>query len=320
MEYLSPQDRIGTRVSDRYRLESIMAHGGMGVLFKARDTQCQRDVAVKLPREPVAKAEDRMAWANLETCATRRFDHPHVVTMLDKGFTEDGSPFVVMELLEGRCLADWLAIRGRLAPKETLTLLLPVMGALSVAHDHGVVHCDVTPANIFLSETPAGILPKLLDFGIAKVQGNNRHAESNRVLGTPQYMSPEQATGADAGPAIDIWSMGVVLYRCLSGRAPFKAQTPEEVVLTASRGEIAFLHDAEPAIGKLSVAVDRALRYRVLRRYTTMRQFARAILMTALMDGIEIPPRPDPLGLPDWQHWHRADMRDTHATTHILPS
>jgi hypothetical protein len=303
MPILTPRERLGTVVSGRYRFDRILTTGGMSVLFEGMDTRTRRPIALKL-----LKAVDSMEAQNVarflqETRLTAELRHPHVVDVLDLGEDVDGTPFLVMELLRGESLEFALRARSVLPAEEALSLVLPIMGALAMVHDAGVVHRDVKPDNIFLSRDPRGhIVPKLLDFGIAKSCEGNIETRAGAVLGTPEYMAPEQLLRAVATPATDVFAMGAVLYRCLSGSAPFAASTSGETLGKLARETPPRLV-AEGVSAGICAAVDRALARDPGLRYPNLREFAKALVITAREAGLHVPEEPEPIGLPKVGEW-----------------
>jgi serine/threonine-protein kinase len=229
-----------------------------------------------------------------------------VVDVLDCG-EADSTPYLVMERLEGMPLSERLGYDGALSIEQTLEWLLPIMGAVAHVHDAGIVHRDLKPSNIFLHRDLAGrTVPKLLDFGIAKIAGDadGSLTATGLAVGTPEYMAPEQASGAPVGPPADVWAMGVVLHRCLTGEGPFAATTPQAVLSRVMHERAPALASRLPAApARFAAAVDRALSPEPSERYPHMREMARALTVTASGAGIRLPAAPDPLGLPEFGGW-----------------
>jgi serine/threonine-protein kinase len=216
-----------------------------------------------------------------------------------------------MELLRGESLEFALRARSVLPPEEALSIVLPIMGALATVHDAGVVHRDVKPDNIFLSRDPRGlIVPKLLDFGIAKSCTTSIETRAGAVLGTPEYMAPEQLLRAVATPATDVFAMGAVLYRCLYGAAPFAASSSGETLGKLARETPPRLV-VEGVSAGVCAAVDRALARDPGLRYPNLREFAKALVITAREAGIPVPEEPEPIGLPKVGEWLNDASRRT---------
>ncbi|MCD0484074.1 serine/threonine protein kinase [Streptacidiphilus sp. ASG 303] len=213
-------------VAGRYRLLAVLGAGGMGTVWRARDEVLHREVAVKEVRTPAGLAADRVAqmYARLEreAWAAARISARGVVTVHDVA-THDGRPWIVMEFVRGRSLADVLAARGALPPREAAHVGAEVLAALGAAHDAGVLHRDVKPANVLLADDGRVVLT---DFGIASVEGDPGLTMAGELVGSPEYVAPERALGRTPGPASDLWSLGALLYTAVQGRSPFRRTTP----------------------------------------------------------------------------------------------
>ncbi|MEM9073137.1 MAG: serine/threonine-protein kinase [Myxococcota bacterium] len=293
MPILTPEERVGTDLAEKYRIERILGKGGMGVVFQGRHLWTEREVALKILFHDYAQ-DDGIARRFLQEARTAaQIEHPNVVDVLDMGRDSSGTVFLVLEMLEGESLADRLEREEVLEVEETLELLLPVMDALSMAHEAGIVHRDLKPDNIFISRNAKGKrIPKLLDFGIAKVVkgDSNLSTQTGAVIGTPQYMAPEQVRALpDVGPAADVWSMGIVLYEAMSGRLPFESDTPTAVlaeILTEKPPSVGAMNPELP--GPLVMTIDRALIEDRSIRFPTMRAFTQALLDAADECGMAI--------------------------------
>ncbi|MFJ5307949.1 protein kinase [Streptomyces sp. NPDC088350] len=211
-------------LAGRYLLVEQLGRGGMGTVWRARDQVLGREVAVKeltvsgLPREELAVLHTRMEQ---EARAAARVKHPGVVTVFDV-LEEDGRPWIVMELIDGRSLADVLATEGTLLPRDAARLGVQLLSALDRAHQLGVLHRDVKPANVLLER---GGRVVLTDFGIAVVEGSSGPTRTGDVVGSPDYLAPERAMGHRPGPESDLWSLGVTLYAAVEGESPFHRTT-----------------------------------------------------------------------------------------------
>ena len=283
MPIFTDEERLGTTLADKYELSRILGSGGMGTVFLARHRWTGRRVAVKLLKP--ALATDALVRERFlrEARAAASLEHPNAVDVLDMGQTEDGTVFLVLELLDGRTLADLLLERKTLTEAETFSVMLPVIDALEAAHTQGFLHRDVKPENIFLTPGPDDtVVPKLLDFGLAKALdaasggANGAQTATGHVLGTPYYMSPEQAAGKrDLAPASDVWSVGVVLFECLAGSLPFVGNSLTAVLLAIVGGRAPPLRARAPGVRpEVAAIVDRTLVPELEARVPTMRALA----------------------------------------------
>ncbi|MEU5666085.1 serine/threonine-protein kinase [Streptomyces longwoodensis] len=213
-------------VAGRYRLVSPLGEGGMGTVWRARDEVLHREVAVKEVRAPAglpASDVERMyTRLEREAWAAARVAHRNVVTVYDVA-TEDGRPWIVMELVRGISLAEVLDAEGPLSPRRAAYIGAEVLAALRAAHAAGVLHRDVKPANVLLSNDDRVVLT---DFGIATVEGSSALTMTGEVIGSPEFLAPERALGRTPGPESDLWSLGVLLYAAVEGASPFRQHTP----------------------------------------------------------------------------------------------
>jgi len=224
----------GALVGDKYRLLTLLNEGGMGALWVAENEALHMRVALKVIRGDLANhGTARMADRLLqEARASAKLGHPAIVRTLDFGTIEAGNPYIVMELLQGEDLASALDRRGRVSAKKAVQILLPIIHALAAAHEKGIVHRDVKPENVFLaSGDSARVQPKLIDFGVAKLErpASERITGVGTVVGSPGYMSPEQASGDEADFEADIWSICVVAYEMVTGRLPFQGKNQQAI-------------------------------------------------------------------------------------------
>ncbi|MCX5556482.1 serine/threonine-protein kinase [Streptomyces sp. NBC_00038] len=213
-------------IAGRYRLLSPVGEGGMGTVWRARDEVLQREVAVKEVRAPAgipAHDVDRMyARLEREAWAAARISNRNVVTVYDVA-TEDGRPWIVMELIRGLALSDLLDAEGPVPPQRAAHIGAEVLAALRAAHEAGVLHRDVKPGNVLMSNDGRIVLT---DFGIAMVEGSSALTMTGEVIGSPEFLAPERALGRTPGPESDLWSLGVLLYAAVEGNSPFRQNTP----------------------------------------------------------------------------------------------
>jgi serine/threonine-protein kinase len=220
---------IGRVVGERYRLESCLGTGGIGMVFRARHLLIEREVAIKLLRLDRRGLEGSREWFLREARAVNRVNHPNIADIYDFGETEDGLVFLVMELLRGTPLTEVIA-QGPIGTATALDIVRQMAHALARAHDLGVIHRDLKPDNVFLANGERPNLVKLIDFGLARLITDGRLAAKGSVFGTPGYQSPEQARGEDAGPQSDLYSVGLILYELVTGRRPFESDDPGTLI------------------------------------------------------------------------------------------
>jgi serine/threonine-protein kinase len=221
---------LGKVVAGRYRLEARLGEGGMGVVYRARHVLIERVVALKLIRPDLRGETHLRAWMLREARAANRVDHAHIIDIHDIGETEDGELYLVMEYLVGTALATELS-RGPMTLARGVDILEQMCAALARAHDLGVVHRDLKSDNILLTiRGGRKDFVKILDFGLAGLARDPRLAPKGAVFGTPEYMSPEQARGEDAGPQSDLYAMGVLFFEMLTGQLPFRSNDRETLL------------------------------------------------------------------------------------------
>jgi len=220
-------------LGDRYLLTERIAGGGMGEVWAANDEVLGRPVAVKILRREYADDPTFLERFRAEARHAAGLSHTGIAAVYDYG-EDDGSPFIVMELVPGEALSAAMAREGALAPERTLDIVGQAALALQVAHDGGVIHRDVKPGNLLL--TPDGTV-KITDFGIARATDSVPLTLTGAIMGTAYYISPEQASGESVTPASDVYSLGIVAYECLTGRRPFDGNTPVNVALAQVREE-----------------------------------------------------------------------------------
>lgn len=230
---------VGTVVTGRYRLDAVIGHGAMGTVYRAFDQTLGRLVAIKvLVVDPRSDGEDVVDQFLREARIAAAVQHRNVIHTIDFGTIDGTQPYMVMELLSGVSLAERLEQPPRIPREQLLHLVSLTLRGLTAVHDAGIVHRDLKPANIFLQSEPEGVFPKILDFGISRSLGNadeRRSAISTQrgmIVGTPDYMAPEQARGeANITRAADIYAMGAILYEGLSGVLPFDAPNVGDLIV-----------------------------------------------------------------------------------------
>lgn len=247
----------GTRI-DRYDVIEWIGGGGMGAVYRARHVGLGRFVALKLLRRDHSRDAEAVQRFLREAKATAAIASPHVVGVTDFGVSADGRPFLVMELIEGTDLERVLERRGRLPTDEAVGLALDVLAGLGAAHAAGVVHRDLKPANVLIGAE----IVKVVDFGLAKIASGDAEGaaltRTGAMLGTPYAMAPEQASGRQVDARADLWAVGALLYRALSGRRPFEGASAEDVIVRVCTEPAPPLPEvAEPLAGVIARALER---------------------------------------------------------------
>ncbi len=274
----------GTVVGGKYELVEPIGQGGMASVWRARHTTLESPVAVKF-LETYGTAREKMAKRFLrEAKLAAHLKHRNVVHILDYGMLDDGQPFMIMELLRGKSLGDLIEGDTPPTPLEILEIMAQVLGGLAAVHDEGIVHRDVKPDNIFMVKDADGTYPKLLDFGISRdtegTSGDTRMTNTGAVVGTPLYMSPEQARGmTDLDRRTDIWSVGMILYEALAGELPFESPHMGDVLIKVATEDVPPLGVARPDLPRSVVeAVMKSLGKDRAARFDTAREMREALL------------------------------------------
>jgi eukaryotic-like serine/threonine-protein kinase len=213
-------------VDERYDLRDLVGSGGMADVYLAHDEVLHREVALKLLKAQYAENEEFVERFRREARSAASLSHPHIVPIFDQGEAGDGTYYIAMEYLPGGTLKDRITKRGALPPRTATAVTLQIAEALQTAHKRGVIHRDIKPHNILI--TDSGHV-KVADFGIARAADATTISHPGDILGSAKYMSPEQAMGESVGPASDLYSLGVVLYEMLTGKVPFETESPTDV-------------------------------------------------------------------------------------------
>jgi eukaryotic-like serine/threonine-protein kinase len=272
-----------TEIGGRYRLDRRLGAGGMSTVFLALDTVLERQVAVKLLAEHLADDEVFVMRFRHEALAAARLQHPNIVQVFDSGKDEPSHRhYIVMEYVDGPSCSDLLREHGQLGIEDTVRIVVEACHGLDYAHRAGVVHRDVKPGNLLISNETGAV--KLADFGIAKAAEQTRVTQVGSVLGTAAYLSPEQAQGQEAGPASDIYSLGVCAYQLLTGRLPYEYSSLTELALKQqNEGFEPIRHFRREVPPELDRAIQLCLSRDPEARYGSALQLAEAL--EAGMDG-----------------------------------
>jgi tRNA A-37 threonylcarbamoyl transferase component Bud32 len=260
----SSAQMIGTVLSGRYRLEAKLGSGGMSTVYLARDETLDRAVAVKVMHREMSEQPDQLERFRQEARAVAKLSHPNVVSVIDAG--EDGGyPYIVFEYVEGETLKQRIARLGALDVQEAIAYAIEVARGLTVAHARKMVHRDIKPQNILIDAEGRA---KLTDFGISRQLEQDGMTATGRVLGTTDYVAPEQAMGQGADPRSDIYSLGVVLYEMLVGQVPFHADSQVGVAMKHVNEELPDVQRRRPEVSAaVALVVERATAKKPAERY-----------------------------------------------------
>src|SRR5215211_3840445 len=236
-----------TLINGRYELRGPLGSGGMANVYLAHDNVLDRDVALKLLKDRYAKNEEFVERFKREARSAALLSHPHIIPIFDAGGTGDGTYYIAMEYLPGDTLKDRIMSKGTLPARTAAAVALQIAEALRVAHQRGVIHRDIKPHNILI--TDSGHV-KVGDFGIAHAAEATTISDLGDILGSTKYMSPEQAMGEPVGPASDLYSLGVVLYEMLTGRVPFEVEVPDDVPVKHAGGPPPLPGEVNPRVSE----------------------------------------------------------------------
>jgi eukaryotic-like serine/threonine-protein kinase len=262
---------VGETIGERYEIEELVGHGGMSSVYKARDSLLERHVALKILHDQYSADEDFVERFKREARSVAQLQHPNLVTVIDRG-EADGRQFIVFEYIDGENLKEHVVRKGRLDVREALEIALEVARGLAFAHDQGLVHRDVKPQNILLNGDGRA---KVTDFGIARSVDVDGMTQTGTVLGTSNYIAPEQASGQRVDAHSDVYALGVVLYELLAGELPFPGESFVAVAMKHMHEPAPNLLDVRGDVPlRVAAAVDRALEKDPEQRFPTMDAFA----------------------------------------------
>ena len=281
-----PAPHTGDQIAERYDLEEIVGSGGMSTVFCAYDAQLERRVAIKILHERFADDDEYVARFRYEARSVAQLAHPNIVTVIDRG-EDQGRQYIVFEFVDGENLKELIVRSGPLPLRRAVELAVAVADGLAFAHERGLVHRDVKPQNVLLTENGT---VKVTDFGIARsIEVGRGLTQTGTVVGTGEYLAPEQATGGGVSAATDVYSLGVVLWEMLTGRVPFEGDNFVSVALRHVNEEAPDIRQLRSDVPpRLAAAIDKALQKDPARRFPTMRAFAeelRACLASAGSEG-----------------------------------
>src|SRR5882672_1471463 len=289
----------GDVIDGKYRIIRLIGEGGMGAVYEGENIRIHRTVAIKVLHAGVAENQDAVQRFEREAQAAGRIGSEHIVEVLDLGNLPDGDRFMVMEFMDGDSLSARIQNRVKLTANETYPVARQILEGLAAAHGAGIIHRDLKPDNVFLLKSRGGQADfvKLLDFGISKFSALSGESgfsmtRTGAVMGTPYYMSPEQAKGAKGmDHRADLYAVGVILYECVTGRVPFNADTFNEllfkIVLETPQPIEQVISDSDPEFNKI---IQKAMAREPGIRYQTSREFQEALDVWA--SGVGVAPAP----------------------------
>ena len=275
----------GTIVDGRYEIVEPLAEGGMGAVFRARRRLLGDEVALKIVRSDIGGDDEARERFLRESRACAQLRHPNIVSILDYNLDAEGRPFLVMELLNGPSLRQQIGTRGALPLEEVQAIVGPLCSALQLAHDQGLLHRDLKPANVVAHDFGGGTrVHKIVDFGLVRVQASDstRLTGAHQFVGTFSYASPEQIFGGDVDARSDQYSLAVVTYELLTGRAPFEESDAGQLINALMNKTFPPASEVRPGLPKwVDVVLGRALAKKPADRYDSMAHFSRALLSGA---------------------------------------
>jgi eukaryotic-like serine/threonine-protein kinase len=291
-----PESLVGTTLDGRYRLVSHIASGGMGAIFRAEHVYMRKELALKVLRPDLSSLPDIAERFRREAEIAASLEHDNIVRVTDFGRSPEGWLFLAMELLEGESLFDRLRRTGPLGPEEAISVVVQMCRGLEAAHARGVVHRDLKPENIFLTARPAGLV-KILDFGIAKLTDPQiaSDTQAGMVVGTPEYLSPEQAMGSAVDGRADVYAVGLIGWRMLAGRHPFRADDARGLLMMQATKPVPSIVEARPDLASwpgLVAAIGRACAKDIRERHRNAAELRSEL--EACLGSLDLFPTPRP--------------------------
>ncbi|MBZ0188375.1 MAG: serine/threonine protein kinase, partial [Candidatus Obscuribacterales bacterium] len=288
---------IGTTIAEKYQILSLLGRGGMSVVYKARHLLMDRLVAVKMLRQDLVSVPQLLERFKQESKAVSALRHQNIITVYDFGLLTDGTPYLIMDYLEGKTLSQIMKEEKHLSPERAMPLFAQACDALAHSHSRGVVHRDIKPGNLLIQYEADGTESlTIFDFGIAKMLGQdgstiNKLTSSGEVFGSPLYMSPEQCSGEKMDGRTDIYSLACVFHELILGQPPFKGDSPMDTLMRHLNDPVRPFATVAPDVPlppRLEHVIAKALSKDPMDRYQTMIEFRDEILDAA---GLQLPSR-----------------------------
>jgi serine/threonine protein kinase len=300
---------VGKTIAGRYLILGLLGEGGMARVYGARHTLVDRPCAVKLMNPMYAADATVRERFRREAKSAQTIAHPNVIEIFDQGETDEGTPYMVMELLDGQTLSE-LIDAGPVAPARAVPLMIQVARGIARAHDLGVVHRDLKPDNIFVCRRADGSdLVKLLDFGIARSRSDSRLTTAGELFGTPQYLAPERISKGEAGPSVDLYALGVIFFEMLTARLPFEASDAATFLVRHMKDIPPTPRSIDPLIPeKLDALILELLEKDPLARPVDAHRIEQDLVVLAHSLGMRVPPDPE------------SDPASSRAPARTLPS
>ncbi|MGH7297202.1 MAG: protein kinase domain-containing protein, partial [Polyangiaceae bacterium] len=286
---------IGSTIAGRYLIEDVIGEGGMATVYRARHKLVDRACAVKVMNPALASDPTTRERFRREAKSAQTLAHPNVIEIFDQGETPEGTTYIVMELLDGKTLAD-LTEAGAVPLPRALPIMIQIARGIARAHDLGVVHRDLKPENIFIvrRQIDGTDIVKILDFGIAKSRGDSRLTNAGELFGTPQYLAPERITGGEAGPSVDLYALGVIFFEMATGKLPFEANDPTTFLIKHMKEKPPPPRALDPRLPeKLDTLIVQLLEKDPKARPVDAHRIEQELVVLARSLGIPTPPEPE---------------------------
>ncbi len=285
---------IGATIAGRYVIDDRLGEGGMATVYRARYKLVDRPCAIKMMNPALASDANVRERFRREAKSAQALSHPNVIEIFDQGETDDGTPFIVMELLEGQTLSS-LIDAGPIPALRAVPIMIQIARGIARAHDLGVVHRDLKPDNIFICRRfDGGDLVKILDFGIARSRSDTRLTSAGELFGTPQYMAPERVMSGEAGPSVDLYAVGVIFFEMATARLPFEANDPPTFLIKHMKEAPPPPHTFNPRVHqRLEALILQLLEKDPRARPVDAHRVAQDLVALARVLGATVPPEPE---------------------------